>query len=713
MSTVDEGAAREEGIGEDVAEEDVAHDPAVSDGQAQDGDTRRTSGASGISGTTAKTSFTQEEAESLDPEVMIDILPDLAAASEKLAQFLVPAGINTKPETWKEIRTPGSRHHKQYNNRIATINTHKPSFGSQEYIQPRIILQVLLGDPSGVEPPAPWRPDNIIYKINLAQMLNSLLIVCDQNDRTKSAMDALERLDTAFPGAIAGSQFSIEALEFYIQFAAQLTIARLQTCIESGSQTNLHAEIDGVFYEDSNEFRHAESLGLEGIEDQQERSLAYSMIDDLVAKLKRPFEVEGFDATAANGQLKEEYRWDMLKEQVVRYYIFRSEYLDRVIRNVGGVYEILRGLTNEAERRSNSRIYEQGKERFAKPSSTPRTSLGGGISLLKKRLSKVSQQTAAPVAQMVASAGDVGAQGFEGDYQLSQVAAHNIAQSHLQEEGMHDVSEFQAMQRRQAQQIRENTQRQRPRFTDPQPGAVRIPVIDDDFQQSQQSSTRGKRSHAEMNDEFDPTQDEGFQTDTRDLAAADQRRREVAFSHITVDPTTGLEIQDDLHIPSPSKRQRLNPGSAIPPMSQPYDENDGDLAPEEMFRRAKNTAKFNRVASSQSKVSRVRQPWTEEEENAVLTLVEQHGAEGVSYSALKALDKDSEDPKLDRRSAEDLRFKARNMKLTLLKYVFGPSIVNLRTLLIVDAEQIMGNVPCHRIGSMSSWTRRLWTSLPL
>lgn len=323
LTTVDEGA--DNPGDEDVAGEDAAQQDEQTD--ARQPDPRRTSGGSAISGTTAKTSFSQEEAEQLDHEVMIDILPDFAAASEKLAQFLVPDGIKTKPETWKEIRTPGSRHHKQYNNRIATINTHKPSFGTQEYIQPRIVLRALLGEPSGMETPGPWRPDNIIFKINLAQMLNSLLIICDPNDWTKSGMDALERLDVAFPGAIAGSQFSMEALEFYIQFSAQLTIARLQACIESGDHTSLLSQIDSVFYDDGNEFRHAEALGLDTIADEGERGLAFSMIDELVAKLKRAFELDGVDATAANGRLKDAYRWDMLREQAVKYYIHRSEYV--------------------------------------------------------------------------------------------------------------------------------------------------------------------------------------------------------------------------------------------------------------------------------------------------------------------------------------------------------------------------------------------------
>lgn len=327
--------------------------------------------------------------------------------------------------------------------------------------------------------------------------------------------------------------------------------------------------------------------------------------------------------------------------------------MDRVIRDVGGIPQILKGLTIEAERRANKEVYEQGKEQFAKPSSTPRSSLGGAMSLLKKRRSMIEQ--AAPVAQMVVPSGDV-----EGNV-AQDIAASNIQDDAMDPQGTHDLAGFQAMQRQQAQQLRQNAQRQKPRWTDPQPGAVRISAIDEDAGPSQ----RGKRTHAEMEEGFDPTQDEGFQTDTRDIAAADQRRREVSFARPKVDYITGLEVPDDSHEPSPSKRQRLNPGSSIP-YSRPFDENEGDLEAGEMYRRAKDVAKFDRVAASQSKPSRARQPWTDAEESALLTLIEQHGTEGVSYSALKAIDREG-DNVLARRSAEDLRFKARNMKLTLLK----------------------------------------------
>jgi hypothetical protein len=50
-----------------------------------------------------------------------------------------------------------------------------------------------------------------------------------------------------------------------------------------------------------------------------------------------------------------------------------------------------------------------------------------------------------------------------------------------------------------------------------------------------------------------------------------------------------------------------------------------------------------------------------------MELIEEHGEDKISYSKLKAADQDSEQPRLNKRSAEDMRFKSRNMKETFLK----------------------------------------------
>ncbi|KAK5133417.1 hypothetical protein LTR08_007756 [Meristemomyces frigidus] len=183
-----------------------------------------------------------------------------------------------------------------------------------------------------------------------------------------------------------------------------------------------------------------------------------------------------------------------------------------------------------------------------------------------------------------------------------------------------------------------------------------------------------KRAHVDDDgdrmQDFDPTQDQGFQTDMRDTTAADERRR-VAQTNIPQRPRaqpTGRTDTVDYEIPgrpSASGYSRKNPGSSLPGTIAHLDPNDDSLPRSQRYQRAKNLAKLGRVVALQNRPTQVRTPWSPDEEETLIGLIEDHGGEGVSYAMLKKWDAE-EDSVLARRSAEDLRFKARNMKLTYL-----------------------------------------------
>jgi hypothetical protein len=74
------------------------------------------------------------------------------------------------------------------------------------------------------------------------------------------------------------------------------------------------------------------------------------------------------------------------------------------------------------------------------------------------------------------------------------------------------------------------------------------------------------------------------------------------------------------------------------------------------------------VTANSKKPAQVRTPWSADEENALIDLIEEEGSDGISYSKLKSYDAMRPDgARLANRSAEDMRFKARNMKETFLK----------------------------------------------
>lgn len=724
LATLEEQDAVDE---EQIQAEDLAADqnaaPALND--ADDFAPRHESVISGVSQTTAKTTFSQEEIADLDPDVMVDVLPNLASAAEQLANLLVPADPNTRPVVWKEIRIDGSRHRKLFSNRVSSLMVHKHSFGSQEYIHPAIVLRALLGVQTMDEvPAAPWRPDSVIYLVNLAQMLRRVLVdVQDPSELDMEGYEALATLLTQFAPAIAGPQFDVEAVQTCLSLQVQLCVARLHI-FQGHPGYDPTTIINETFFQTDDDgapsYIFHEAMGLDSIGD-AELNAWKDTIQQLVDGITTPFQTQDRDFAAALHSVRITYPWDQFVQQVVQYYEARKARLDQEITAAGGVGGIVEALTVEVERREIARHAETKRQSLTHPGSTPKKAFGSiAISNLKarqQRLSGVVAQTqAAPVAQMMdprLTEGQQEAPPLHDDFVLQpaddgyegQPTAQQTAQSTL---GL--LSGFQDLQR-------QNAKGKGRSFIDRQEAAHRVTF--DESQQSQSqpqfllpgqgagdyqhgagipgrssapgpyhvtSSSNNKRPYTDVDNDvpdFEPTQDEGFQTDTRDTSAADERRRLAQLSRPapprprnaqpastaggTVDYEYPGSSTTSPHTarPSPAKRARKNPGSTIPPPIQPLDPDAGPLPSEQSYQRAKILAKHGRVVAARNKPPQIRQPWTDEEDNALINLVVEHAGEGLSYAALKKHD-EVEGRALGRRSAEDLRFKARNIKLTFL-----------------------------------------------
>lgn len=654
----------------------------------------------------------------MDADIMIDVLPSLAHDADKFARLLAPNGSDTSPATWKDIRRTGTKLSKLYQHHQIPFNLHKRSFGTQEYVRPRNVLRALLGvQPMDEVPSPPWRPDNILLKANLAEMLNTILVVCDNDQWTSTGSDALERLHAAFPDAIAGGEFSFNTLAFFLDLTAHLTIRRIDASIESEPNFSPHAVIDNLFFDDDGAFRHMEDLGLTHASGNDQKR-ALESIEQAAEGLKNPFNTGGAGTTAANGKLKAKYRWDYLRTHTLKFYEQRTNRLSRRIARAGGIEQILQVLAREVEQGTSQRQADEIRQNAQKHTSTPRASLAG-MAALKGMEDSLMEQDSAPAASVAAPVGpiepvepmepiepvepieqpttdaphvDIAEQDFA---KISDIppkpAAQPIAPS--------DFRSTSSYHDRQLQRQKKSPQRPKGRFIDPQPNAVRLEWNEDG--ESQQASPRpafgqgtqsrhpqslakGKRTLAEMEDESylpDPTQDEGFQTDTRDMSAADQRRKEVTFArdsrpaprYPSIDPVSSAAGPSNYVSstapearPSPNKRQRLNPGSSLVPFNE-LPPTGTDLPGHEQYSRAKIYARQHSAVANTRKPQQMRRPWTAEEESALMELIEEHGGEGVSYAVLKNIDAArQEQAMLTHRSPEDLRFKARNMKVTML-----------------------------------------------
>nr|POE50688.1 hypothetical protein CFP56_16203 [Quercus suber] len=696
-------------LAEEVDEEEIP--PAAT--------TRRISTHSGYSGTTAKTSFSQEQIAELDADIMVDDLPIAASTADELAKHFLPNDRKALHVIWKEIRTPTSRYRKLYRTRAATFDLCCQSFGQQDYIQPSFVLRALFGVASANDVPAePWRPDSMIYRINLIRMMRNVLIKSPNPvDFMNHDLDDLVILDDFFPNAIAGSLFDEETLKMCLAIQTQVALHRL-TFHQSDPTFSANDTISNVFLsvneDDDLVYKHVDALEL-AVSNKDQSDVRNKLINERIHELRSAFQSPHEYAIAT---LRTHYSWDSFVDQLFTYYQVRKQQLDQDVANAGGTDLITVNLSKEVRRQSDARAAASKRESLVKAGSTPRKSVGkGAIARLKAR-EQERRQSEQEVPQLAVRTNNT--QDLDEDNSQPPVDVYHDDFAHVDDVVIEPqrqsseagkqrgvVNRSEAFESRGLQEASAPMSRERARFTDAQPNAVRV-EWDESSQATQEQATAQKsrqslrnsssRQHPHVNankrtidnveedgpeKEFDPTQDEGFQTDTHGAVGANERRTQAAAltaraamrpSNATHVATAHLESSRERSA-SPAKRQRRNPGSAIPLSTMVND--DDELPSSISFEQAKILAKQNRIHFKPNKGPQQRQAWTPAEEEALIDLIHDHGTGGIQYALLKTVDASAgQDARLGRRNAEQLRFKARNMKQTFLRSAVSCLIIS-------------------------------------
>ncbi|KAK0838601.1 hypothetical protein LTR02_013030 [Friedmanniomyces endolithicus] len=567
---------------------------------------RRESGYSGISGTTAKTTFSQEEIADLDPELIIDVLPDLAKDASKVASLLVDDDTATRPMSLKEVRTTGSLKNKRYTYRLQSLDVHKSKLGSQAYIQPSIVSRALLGVQSISEiPNGPWRPDNILFMINMAEMLRGVVTVAsDDEELTQGVYNSLELLDAHFVQCIAGSTTEStpdrEAIRLLVKIQTQLVLVRLAEFQKAPHFDPMDVITDSFFNRDVDGELMYKDAGALRLTDENHVQI-WDAVTKIARRLKAPFK-EGIPIAQAVAELRSKNTWAKFVDEVIGYYVHRSAQLEEEIAAAGGIEQIVESMSKEVQRGEDARLAGMKRQSFA--SSGPTKGFGkSAIANMKAREKRVSE--------------------------MSEVALAASAPT-----GRAPV--VPSMNPRMA-------------ATEAQSEDDWVPPPVDEVEDQPPAQQRAAAT-LDMS---------GF----RNMQAQNAKKAKA--------PTTSRRSSSPRRTPaatsartSPEKKQRKNPGSAIPPPIPVADPEDGPLPPALLHKYAKTFAKHNRIAASQIKLPQKRIPWTDEEELVLASLIER---KGIAWADLKKLDEMEEGNRLDRRDAEAMRVKARLMKSKILQ----------------------------------------------
>jgi hypothetical protein len=674
--------------------------------------------ASAVSGTTSKTTFSQEEIVELDPDVMLDSLKKLNDASDDLLDSLVPSGpmnLENLLKILSDITTPedtreSKLYHKMYQKRLAAFMLYKSDFmtaQANEFIRPQNVSRALFAVASVEDiPEGATRPDSIMYKANLANMLRMILVKTREVEAA-TIPEILESVNQAFPTLVAGGEYNPLAVNLSIALTMQLALNRIQ---DSANDTNFDPQriVSDAFFsqEDNGSLRHYDALHLRSAPEQQEKA-AFDRIHSIVNGIKETFDVSSeTDSTIAVETLREAYKWDTFFEvDIIPYMVERKHTLDYEIQMAGGInkldHDVKQSVKNKEELKSLSgtrAMLEQARQR-------PDTSRGNPTSAAQylRALSHPagpSQQGVAPTAQMTAPAPTSGGQQAGGypQFYLPGGSAHDPA---LSGSDLHDLSAFQSIDKTHTASAAKGKGKGRGKaksFNERQAGAERVPWDGSQDRQDlvnyvlpNNNSVLGKRIRDGEDENFEVTQDRGlqededdaFQTHSVDDAAADARRLQAPSATRSARPSLSqplhLRSEYDGQQPAPKRR---NPGSRIPSaaeypssINQPSPQRphpNPHIAPAstalaQEYQQAAWTARHMRTMS-QPKPARERRAWSDMETEALMTYINEWPEEdNLHYAAMKRKDEaEGGHQALQGRTAEDIRFRARNMKVNFL-----------------------------------------------
>ncbi|KAG9624797.1 hypothetical protein KCV04_g12432, partial [Aureobasidium melanogenum] len=388
----------------------------------------------------------------------------------------------------------------------------------------------------------------------------------------------------------------------------------------------------------------------------------------LFSDIENPFDDSSESLESGLTKLRERFPQERFRRHLLRWTNSRLSEIDSSIKGLGGIDEIVTALEDEIRQRlENLDAYnDEHLHRAASPSlesSAPATNnnpppVPASSTKIPARPSvlfrgRPSTSTAAPTPATA-----------------REEPIPNTAQNDIQVDD--DITSSAALTQdrprltgklARANEIDEQ-ERQKRRFIDAQPNGVRI--VDDLLASQPALDTQEQalgRHEIEIDptpdgDVEDPTDDEGFQTDQRDLPNHRPRPKSSAVPNQASAPIESTQTERRHRTPEPdtsNKRQRRNPGQLVVPFQSTGDDvvDSYEVA----------SAQTRQIHAMTIKPQRGRKPWTNAEVGALLRLIRDYGK---SFSLIKRIDEEREDSQLEDRTPEDLRFKAREMKVKYL-----------------------------------------------
>lgn len=352
--------------------EEIAEDVPGTPEHTQPGSTmpyRSPGAASEMSGTTAISSFTMVEAESLDPKFILKHLRKLYDSAEEFLEYLAPENGSAEDDmrNIREIQKPDSDFSEEYRDFDLEFNVHLKHYKSEDndYIPIRAIHRALFHS-NGDVAAARSGLDLILYLTNLV-IFAKRMIHSDRDE--KSVWDALRRLDNSFPihfmrelvdleqSALAGQSTLVDATySLALDLRTQLAILVLRRSFDD-SKGNADEILDEVFFQsDFSQGKEASILrgwgvsvaGEEAVLPTNIRKLVFERIDHF-NKYFLDEDLLQQDKTAPLEHLATDFPWAATIVRILDWARLRRKELLTSIHEIGGAATIWRNVKGEIE----------------------------------------------------------------------------------------------------------------------------------------------------------------------------------------------------------------------------------------------------------------------------------------------------------------------------------------------------------------------------
>ncbi|KAL8822498.1 MAG: hypothetical protein Q9191_006768 [Dirinaria sp. TL-2023a] len=298
-----------------------------------------------LSGTTARTSIAKQALKDSNVQDMLDTLPDLSAAADKVAQWLIPEEVTEEvvASMRQDLLYPDSRLSKNVKRLSSVLQAQKGIYGDsiEDYISTQSVLTALLGSPEADDSDEPWYPNPMLHKANIS----TFLVIVTRSWGEAFNNDHLDFLEKFFPSPFLSRASTIEDFSAAVDVRTQHFIMLL-TRYSDVPNFDPDIILQQAFYV-SNSASPLKGWSAPGLKENDLNQEYQALIVRRMTDIRSHFS----DGRAVHRPLKAAFPWNAFVTKMIAWSKSRLDEIDTLIQTHGGVEAIVEALSGEVQSR--------------------------------------------------------------------------------------------------------------------------------------------------------------------------------------------------------------------------------------------------------------------------------------------------------------------------------------------------------------------------